>query len=214
MLRERPWTAFGAFLLVSVAVYVPMRLIFGDASWLEPGGYPLPIQTSRILLYAGYFLVGVGIGVVNLRAGILREDGELAKRWPVWLAYALLFYGVILLLVYGRHNWIADFDLPALLWRTFYGLAFALFSAAMAFVVLAVSLRLASTSMRLLDAMRPSVYGIFLTHYIFIIWLQYAVYNYAWPAFVKFAVVFISTLALSWAVTLLLRKIPVVARMI
>ena len=32
-----------------------MRLLFGEASWLEPGGYPLPIQTSRILLYAGYF---------------------------------------------------------------------------------------------------------------------------------------------------------------
>ena len=191
-----------------------MRLIFGDASWLEPGGYPLPIQTSRIMLYAGYFLVGVGIGVVSLRAGILGEDGELVKRWPIWLAFALLFYGAILLLVYAHHNWISDFDSPALLWRAFYGLAFALFSAAMAFTVLAVSLRLASASMGLLDAMRPSAYGIFITHYIFIIWLQYAVYDYAWPAFVKFAVVFIGTLSLSWAVTVMMRRIPLVARMI
>src|SRR5215204_6713515 len=60
-LRDRPWTAFVAFLAFSVAVYVPMRLIVGDMSWLEPGGYPLPIQTSRILLYTGYFLTGVGI---------------------------------------------------------------------------------------------------------------------------------------------------------
>ena len=65
-----------------------------------------------------------------------------------------------------------------------------------------------------LDAMRPSAYGIFITHYIFIIWLQYAVYDYAWPAFVKFAVVFISTLSLSWAVTVMMRRIPLVARMI
>ena len=105
-LRNRPRAAFVAFLAFSVAVYVPMRLIFGDASWLEPGGYPLPIQTSRILLYAGYFLAGVGIGVVSLRAGILSEDGELARRWPIWLALALLFYGAILLLVYAHHNWI------------------------------------------------------------------------------------------------------------
>ena len=48
--------------------------------------------------------------------------------------------------------------------------------------------------MALLDAMRPSAYGIFITHYIFIIWLQYAVYDYAWPAFVKFAIVFAGTL--------------------
>ena len=68
--------------------------------------------------------------------------------------------------------------------------------------------------MRLLDAMHPQAYGIFLTHYIFVIWLQYAVYDYAWPAFAKFAIVLGGTLALSWAVTALLRKITIVARMI
>ena len=84
----------------------------------------------------------------------------------------------------------------------------------MAFTLLTVSQRLASTRMRLLDAMRPSAYGIFLTHYIPIIWLQYAVYDYSWPAPVKFVCVFLGTLSLSWAVTLMLRRIPLVARMI
>jgi hypothetical protein len=61
---------------------------------------------------------------------------------------------------------------------------------------------------------RPQAYGIFLTHYIFIIWLQYAVYDYSWPAIVKFAIVLSGTLALNWSVTVLLRRIPAVARMI
>jgi len=65
-----------------------------------------------------------------------------------------------------------------------------------------------------MDALRPSAYGIFLTHYIFIIWLQYAVYDYAWPAAVKAMIVFAGTLSLSWALTVWLRKIPLVARMI
>jgi hypothetical protein len=51
-------------------------------------------------------------------------------------------------------------------------------------------------------------------HYIFIIWLQYAVYDYSLPAGIKFAIVFIGTLATSWGLTVMLRKIPVVARMI
>ena len=68
--------------------------------------------------------------------------------------------------------------------------------------------------MRLLDAMRPSAYGIFLTHYIFIIWLQYVLYDPAWPAAVKAAIVFVGTLAGSWALTASLRKIPLLARMI
>ena len=35
-----------------------------------------------------------------------------------------------------------------------------------------------------------------------------------WPPFVKFAIVFAGTLSLSWALVVLLRKIPFVARMI
>jgi surface polysaccharide O-acyltransferase-like enzyme len=68
--------------------------------------------------------------------------------------------------------------------------------------------------MRLLDAIQPSAYGIFLIHYIFIIWLQYAVYEPAWSPFVKFAIVFAGTLAGAWVTVILLRKIPFVRRMI
>jgi hypothetical protein len=213
-LRYRPGVAFAAFLAFSVIIYLPMRLMFGDASWLEPGGYPLPIQTSRILLYAGYFFAGVGVGAINLRAGPLAQNGELASRWMVWLGFALVFYGAILLLVYAHHNWIADFNSPPLWWRTAYGLAFALFSAAMTFAVPAFYLRFEKSSLRLLDALRPSAYGVFLVHYIFIIWLQYVLYDQSFPAFVKSAIVFAGTLSLSWALIALLRKIPVVARMI
>jgi peptidoglycan/LPS O-acetylase OafA/YrhL len=213
-LRDRPMTAFAAFSIVSVVTYLPMHLAFGDGAWFEPGHYPFPIQTSRILLYPAYFFTGVGIGVISLRAGILAENGEIAKRWPVWLAFAVLFYGAILLLVYAHHNWIADFNSPALWWKTAYGVAFAMFSAAMAFTVLATSLRLSRSSLRLLDAMQPSAYGIYLLHYMFIIWLQYVVFDPAFPAGIKAAIVFVGTLSGSWALTVLLRKIPFVARMI
>jgi peptidoglycan/LPS O-acetylase OafA/YrhL len=213
-MRNRPIAAFVAFLMFSTAIYLPMRLAFGDASWLEPGGYPLPIQTSRILLYAGYFFAGIGVGALNLRVGLLADNGEVAKRWPVWSALALVFYGAILVLVYAHHNWVADFNSPPLDWRIGYGLAFALFSAAMTFAEPAIFLRFAKANWGWLDALRPSAYGIFLVHYIFIIWLQYAIYDYALPAGVKAAIVFAGTLSLSWALIAALRKIPFVARMI
>ena len=60
----------------------------------------------------------------------------------------------------------------------------------------------------------PRLTACTLLHYIFIIWLQYAVYDYSLPAGIKFAIVFIGTLATSWGLTVMLRKIPVVARMI
>jgi hypothetical protein len=204
--RDRPMTAFVAFLIFSIMVYLPMHLIFGDSSWLEPGHYPFPIQT--------YFFTGVGVGAVSLRRGMLAGNGALVKRWTVWPAFAFAFYGAILLLVYAHHNWLADFNSPPLWWRTAYGLAFAMFSAAMTFTVPAIFLRFARSSLWLLDAMRPSAYGIYLPHFIFLIWLQYIVYDPAFPAFVKFAIVFTGTLSMSWALTVLLRKIPVVARTI
>jgi surface polysaccharide O-acyltransferase-like enzyme len=99
-------------------------------------------------------------------------------------------------------------------WKVSYGLAFAAYSAAMAFTVLAFVLRFTGPGSGLLDAMQPSAYGIYLFHYVFIIWLQYAVYDHSFPAVVKFAIVFAGTLSLSWGLTLMLRKIPAVARMI
>jgi surface polysaccharide O-acyltransferase-like enzyme len=198
----------------SVIIYLPMRVWVGDAAWLEPGGYPLPIQTSRVFLYSGYFLVGVGIGTMDLRSGVFAENGELAARWKIWLAVALVFYGAILALVYTKHNVLPDPNVQPPWWRTAYGLAFALFSGAMAFAEPGFFLRFAKTPLRLLDAMRPSAYGIFLVHYIFIIWLQYVVYDPAWSPFVKFAIVFAGTLAGSWVTVILLRTIPVIRRMI
>ena len=72
----------------------------------------------------------------------------------------------------------------------------------------------ARSSFWLLDAMRPSAYGIYLLHFIFLIWLQYIVYDPAFPVFVKFAIVFTGTLSMSWTLTVLLRRIPIVARTI
>jgi surface polysaccharide O-acyltransferase-like enzyme len=109
---------------------------------------------------------------------------------------------------------LVDLKSPPLWWHTAYGLSFALFCASMTSTVLAFFLRFSKSSIRLLDVMQPSAYGIYLLHFIPLIWLQYFISDPAWPAFVKFAVVFAGTLSLSWAATIALRWIPVVARMI
>jgi surface polysaccharide O-acyltransferase-like enzyme len=212
--RDRPMIVFVGFVIFSILIYLPLRLVFGDSSWWTPGHYPFPIQTSRILLYAGYFLAGVGVGATNLGNGLLATNGAFSKRWTVWLALALVFYAAILLLVYiHRGGWI-DLRSPPLWWHTAYGLAFAMFSGAMTFALPATFLRFARVSLSPLDAMQPSAYGIYLLHFVPLIWLQYLVYDPPLPAFVKFALVFAGTLSASWTLAILLRKIPVIGRMI
>jgi hypothetical protein len=69
-----------------------------------------PAFASRIFLYFGYFLVGIGIGAVDLKSGLYAENGEVAARWKIWAAFALAFYGAILILVYAHHNWVDNFS--------------------------------------------------------------------------------------------------------
>jgi surface polysaccharide O-acyltransferase-like enzyme len=211
---DRPVAVFVVFLAITIMGYEPLRLAFGDASWLEPAGLPLPIQTSRILLYTTYFFAGVIVGTTNLKTGLLAENGALARRWRLWLGVAVVFYAAILALVYVHHNWVADFNAPPPAWSVGYGLAFAIFSGAMCFTIPAIHLSFASARWPLLDAMQPSAYGIYLLHYIFIVWLQYAVFDLPLHAGAKFAIVFVGTLSLSWAIASGLRKIPLVGRMI
>jgi surface polysaccharide O-acyltransferase-like enzyme len=62
--------------------------------------------------------------------------------------------------------------------------------------------------------MQKQAYGIYLVHFIPLIWLQYLIYDPPWPAFVKFAIVFAGTMSTSWIAAMWLRRIPIVARMI
>ena len=48
----------------------------------------------------------------------------------------------------------------------------------------------------------------YLIHYVFVVWLQYALLNAPLFAFAKVAIVFNVTLALSWATSAALRHLP------
>jgi surface polysaccharide O-acyltransferase-like enzyme len=213
-LSERPAAAFAGFIAFTIAIYLPLHLVFGDSAWFTAGRYPIVIQTSRILLYLGYFLAGVAVGAMGLRDGVLAENGAVAKRWGRWLGFALLFYAGIIALVYVHRSGLIALRSPPLWWQAAYGLVFAAYCASMTFAVPAVFLHVARSRLWLLDAMQKQAYGIYLLHFIPLIWMQYVLTEPPLPAFVKFMMVFAVTLSASWAATLALRKIPAVARMI
>ena len=215
---RRPAFSFWALLFVSIIVYVPSDIFFGASRWFTLG--PLAIQASRILLYLLYFFAGVGIGSVKCEHGLLSSDGELARRWPVWLVASILTYGIIIALIYVKHNLIANVDDPPSWWSVAYAFAFVLFSAAQTFNLLALFLRFDSDGWSVLDPLRESSYGIYLIHYVPILWLQYALFNVSLApvvqvtAIIKAFIVLIVTLASSWAAAVALRKIPGAARVL
>jgi surface polysaccharide O-acyltransferase-like enzyme len=92
--------------------------------------------------------------------------------------------------------------------------SFVVSCAASSFAFLAFFLRFARSRVAMFDSLRDNAYGIYLVHYAFVSWLQYALLGAALPAVAKGSMVFLGAVALSWAASALLRRVPGVARVI
>jgi surface polysaccharide O-acyltransferase-like enzyme len=91
-------------------------------------------------------------------------------------------------------------------------LSFVLCCAAGVLFMLAVFLRFAHRRLPLLDPLSDKTYGIYLVHYFFSIWLQYALLGLSIAAVVKAATVFAGTLSMSFLSVAVLRRIPLAGR--
>jgi hypothetical protein len=214
----RPGLFFLGLLIASIIAYVPAVLYFGASRWFTIG--PVAIQASRILLYLVYFFAGVGIGAVPFDRGLLAADSGLPRRWPLWLAATIVTYSCIIALIYIKHSVLPDVNHQPLWWEIAYALAFVSYSAAQTFNILALFLRFDNDGSSILDSLRDNAYGIYLIHYVPALWLQYFLYDFSFSpvmqvsAIIKAITVFILTLALSWAATVALRKIPGATRVL
>ena len=92
--------------------------------------------------------------------------------------------------------------------------AFVISCAASGFAFMALFVRFAKKPSKLWDSLSANAYGMYLVHYAFVSWLQYALLKAALPAVAKGGIVFLATVVLSWGVTAGVRRIPAVARVI
>ncbi|HEU0082336.1 MAG TPA: acyltransferase [Bradyrhizobium sp.] len=203
---ERPADFFLFLVAVTAIVYVPSRLYFGVNHWFEWG--PFSVQASRVLFYAAYFYIGAGVGAAHFERGLLGSDGQLAKGGRQWAAVTLLSYCGLWGLIVIKREILGNPDPLPHWYEATYSLLFVIFSAAMMFTILAFFLRFKRGGWSVLDPMQKDAYGIFLVHYAFALWIQYWLYDVDWPAIVKVVIGFTVTLALSWALTAALRRIP------
>lgn len=207
--RQHPARFLCAMVLLSAIVYVPLALIFGPSNWFHRG--PFSFQLSRPLHYALYFFTGAAIGACGIERGLLAADGPLAQHWARWLAGAL---GSFVLWLAVMSQIAADpIDAP-IAWQIGAALSFVVACFASCFFVFAAAVRIAQFRTRLLDSLKDNAYGMYLIHYLFIVWLQFAMLAFALPAIVKASVVFAGTLMLSWTATAAVRRIPAVAQII
>jgi peptidoglycan/LPS O-acetylase OafA/YrhL len=204
---QRPIAFFAILVLASAAAYTPLALVFNPFRWTEFG--PFFFQTSRILHYLVYFLIGVGIGAASMERGLLAREGKLARRWPLWAGAALFAFGLagaVFIVAISAQN-------SPYLWGTLGGFTFTLSCAATSMAFLALFVRFAKPR-KIFDSLRENAYGIYLIHYAFVSWLQYELLKAQLSAMEKGFVVFTGTLALSWIAITAIRRLPAVARVI
>ncbi len=201
--RQAPARFVVGFVVVSALAYVPLALFFKPWDLNQYG--PFAYQPGRLLHYAVYFFAGVCIGSLELGDGLLRADGWLPARWRPCFGTGFVSY-VLWMAATGLTMKYPGSAAP--LFEILADLLFAVASATASFGLLAMFLRFATRRWPLAESLSENAYGVYLVHYLFVIWLQYYALGLALPAIVKAAIVFTGALGVSWGTSMLLGQIP------
>ncbi|MGC4050021.1 MAG: acyltransferase [Paludibaculum sp.] len=203
----RPLVAFLTLAGFTALVYIPLAIAFNPMRWSAFG--PFTFQTSRILHYFTYFVAGISVGALGLENGLLSATGNLARRWGRWVSAGLVAFVIAAGLTIAATTNLQSQGLAAAAHA-----GFVVSCAAISFAFLALFLRFANRQSSWMDSLRRNSYGIYLLHYAFVSWLQYALLPTGMPGGAKFAISFLGAVALSWMTAAALRRLPAIARLI
>jgi Acyltransferase family len=201
-LSARPAAFLITLVTISALAYVPPALLFTPWTWFHVG--PFAFQLCRPLLYATYFLTGLGVGAYGIERGPLAPSGGLARRWTVAGAAAIVTFAL----------WLGFAGIaataggpPSLQVQLLEASSFVLCCTAGCIFMLAIFVRFANRRIKVLDALSDKAYGMYLVHYLFSVWLQFILLGLAVVAVIKAAIVFSGTVMLSWGFVTAIRRV-------
>jgi glucan biosynthesis protein C len=187
---------------ICILGYVPLALLFSPFNWVEFG--PFGLQYCRPLLYIAVFFAGFSLGSYGLDRGLLATDGALARHWRAWITLAVVTFCIWAGLTSLTFP---DWDQASFAGQIGASLSFPPACVAGGLALLSVFLRFSRMRSRILDSLSVNAYGIYLVHYVFTVWLQYALMPAGLPAVAKAALVFIGSVAFSWPAGILATKL-------
>lgn len=135
--------------------------------------------------------------MIGVRVGAAGLDGRMVRRWALWVVAALVAFGAaatVTVIAVTNHA-------TSMAWAVAMDHGFVLSCAASSLAFLAIFLRFTRSRSRVFDSLNANSYGIYLVHYAFVSWVQFALLPANLSGAVKGAIVFVTALALSWATT-------------
>jgi len=203
-----PAKLFTALTAASALAYVPMAIAFTPWAWNAHG--PFALQYSRALLYLVFYIAGLAIGARGLESGPLAAEGLLARRWPIWLAVSaasmMLWMGLMGLAI-------SDGKSAPLALQIAVDAGFAVACASGCFCALAASIRFGTRRSHIMNKLAQHSFGMYLVHYVFVVWLQYTLLGLELFAIAKAAIVFGGSVLMAWATSNALSAAPLWRRL-
>ncbi|MBO9544276.1 acyltransferase [Caulobacter sp.] len=205
----KPARLFWGLVALSVLFYLPLAMTTPFGHWSMWG--PFLVQTARIGHYFVYFLAGVAVGAAGVGYGLTDPEGKLAKRWWLW------HLAPILPIIGGVGTMIVAFSPnppPRAVLDVVGGVSFCLACATLSFAALATFLRFVRKTGPVSASLQANAYGMYLVHYVFTSWLAWLLLPQGWGGLAKGCVVFVGAVALSWLTTMVLRRAPLLGRIL
>ncbi|MEQ9116126.1 MAG: acyltransferase family protein [Rickettsiales bacterium] len=169
---------------------------------------PIWFQKKRSLLYFCFFAFG-------FLAGGTKKFSNLVTRDNHFLVDTWLFRIIISIMLFGLFRYYREFmakSQPDYLSDFLYCTLFVFLAAMVSSAWIATVGKFANRKSRFLSSLSEQSFGIFIFHFIIIVWMQYLLVNIKLGASQKFYIVFSLSLFSSWLITLVLKRIPVVKR--
>lgn len=203
-LLNRPILLSIGWFIVTWILYVPMRLLFGPEGWASLG--PFDFQISRIFLYFGYFILGTIVGTIPLEKGLLSDQSAFMRNWRLFIVLSLSTFCLLLLIDIPLKKLVQSGSISSFSSSLIYCSIFVascIFSCA---AYLTTAKAIFRRKKILWDNITSNSFTVYLMHYVFIIWGQYILLNLALPALIKFLIVSLCSIFLSFFVSHYLHK--------
>ena len=205
---------FGATIYsLSAIALIPLSLWVGHYTWVGKWG-PFDFQLNRLVFYLLFFLLGTGLGSTDWQNILFRQDKLFGKGWPFWLLLSVACYLVVVWVSGLGADWVKAGKLNSTQGYFLYDLAFVASCLASMGACLSFFRQTMAQPINRWTSLSANAYGIYVVHYVFVTWLQFALLAVGLPALVKFAFVFSGALALSWLSANLARRSPFMAKML
>lgn len=205
---------FGATVYGLVALsLIPLSLWVGQYRWVGNWG-PFDFQLNRLLFYLLFFLLGGCLGTTDWQTYLFRQGKLFGKGWLFWLGLSVACYGLVMFESRLGAGLVTRGTLTPTQGYFFFDMAFvasclASMSACLSFFKQKIHRPLSGW-----DSLSANAYGIYVVHYGFVTWLQFALLGFDWPVPVKFALVFLGAVNLSWLSSSLARRSGLVAQIL